>query len=268
MNEIQKFYDDFNPKLIKDYVLGNPRIESAISSVLNFFDLKSYDVLDIGCGLGWSTYEFSKQAHSVVGIDLSKTLIKTASRLFSSGNLSYAQVDVTESELIFDKKFDLIVMLDVFEHIDESFRSEFIDSLSKLLKPSGFLFLSCPSVHHQNWLRKNNPNGLQPVDEDIDFQVLINVSVQLKAEVVHYSYQSIWNPNDYFHAVIQKAPIQFVKKDISFKLDPLKVRWKRFLQLNQEARLFSVDEIKRLKKAQNRIKKQLLKSRIKSLIGK
>lgn len=200
------FYNNFDQKLLKDYVLGNLRIESAIINLSSFIPEESKNILDIGCGIGWSSYEFSKKFKSslVEGIDLSPILIENASKLFKNDNLSFQVFDITKN--LPDNKFDAIVMIDVYEHISISERRKFHDSLKSIIKKQGRIILACPSKFHQLWLKENKPEGLQPVDEDIDFNVINDFAKDIGGEVIFFQYKRIWRNMDYFYAVIEIEP--------------------------------------------------------------
>jgi SAM-dependent methyltransferase len=207
MKESLKFYNNFDKKLINDYVLGNRRIESAIINLCSFIPKSSKNILDVGCGLGWSSYEFSKQLNNsqVLGIDLSNILVKTASKLFSNNNLSFEVFDVTKD--LPKMKYDAIVMIDVYEHIPKDDRQKFHNSLKRLLNEQGRLILACPSKYHQLWLKKNKPEGLQPVDEDVDNEVILELAKDINGELIYFEYQNIWRSFDYLYAVIEINPI-------------------------------------------------------------
>ena len=91
-------------------------------------------ILDIGCGIGWSTHEFANYFNEAVvkGIDLSPVLINTADRLFNRDNLSYQVFDITSN--VPTQTFDAVVMIDVYEHIPKKERANFHLALKKLLK--------------------------------------------------------------------------------------------------------------------------------------
>ena len=167
---------------------------------------KAVRVLDIGCGIGWSSHTLAriKSVESVVAVDLSSQLLEKARLLFSHPKIRYEHLDVTHMEPTAFGKFDAIVMLDVYEHIPEGSRAAFHSALNFLLTPTGFLLLSCPTIDHQTYLREHDPAGLQPVDEDVGLEELTAIAAQLDARLDHYRLQSIWSSRDYLHAVVRR----------------------------------------------------------------
>lgn len=206
MSQPLEFYNNFDRRLLRDYVLGNKRIESAIISLSSFISEDSQNILDIGCGIGWSSYEFSKKFEnaSVEGIDLSPVLIEKASRLFKNDNLSFKVFDITKNLPV--NRYDAIVMIDVYEHISKNNRSDFHKSLKSLIKSGGRIMLACPSKFHQTWLKEYKPEGLQPIDEDIDFEIIKDFAKDLDGEILYFQYKMIWKNLDYFYAVIELNP--------------------------------------------------------------
>src|SRR5690554_3862752 len=173
MKESLEFYNHFDKKLINDYVLGNKRLVSAIHNLGKFIPKDSKNILDIGCGLGWSSHEFAKAFPSsqVLAVDLSPVLIDTASKLFDDlENLTFKSYDLTQGLPIGLR--DAIVMIDVYEHIPIIDREQFHKSIKDVLTNNGRFILACPSKYHQEYLKKNNPDGLQPIDEDVDFNTI------------------------------------------------------------------------------------------------
>jgi len=124
----KSFYDNFDGKLINDYVGGNPRMIAALQFMRSEVETSGASrILDIGCGLGWSSYTLAraKGVESVVAVDLSSELIENAKRLFGHPNIQFEQMDVTSNEKPISGKFDAIVMLDVYEHIPVTARAGF-----------------------------------------------------------------------------------------------------------------------------------------------
>jgi SAM-dependent methyltransferase len=203
MNKSLDFYNKFDQKLIHDYANGNLRIENAIVSLSKWIPESTSRILDIGCGIGWSSHEFAKHFANaeVDGIDLSNVLIETAQKLFEQPNLSFGIRDVTNN--LPETTYDAIILIDVYEHIPAELRKNFNKGLKNLLSDKGRIILACPSKFHQEYLRENNPEGLQPVDEDIDAGVLIDLARETNTELIHFAYQKIWNSFDYLYAVLE-----------------------------------------------------------------
>lgn len=208
--EPQKFYDQFVGKLIRDFLLGNRRIEAAITFALGYLmRTQPGRILDLGCGIGWSTYEFSRGCpQSVVhGLDLSPQLIAVARAMFSRpGRCDFFEGDLTAADWRGDRpgRYQACVMLDVYEHIPRKSREGFHESLRAVLDEEAMVILTCPTPLHQRYLRESRPEGLQPVDEDVLLADLARLAADLSAEIVHYEFKGIWQQNDYFHAVLQR----------------------------------------------------------------
>jgi SAM-dependent methyltransferase len=96
--------------------------------------------LDIGCSYGWySNILISNGVQSVDAIDLT----------------SYKESVITDSRIVFhnedflkkkfDKKYDIILAFEVYEHIPEDKRPAFLEKLASLLNPKGMLVFSGPN---------------------------------------------------------------------------------------------------------------------------
>lgn len=205
------FYDRFYEKLIADFVFGNPRIESALQFACSQLILaQSSKILDLGFGLGWSTFEFSRARldAEIRGLDLSSKLTELAHGIFGSEpRISFECQDLTDKEWISEQpeNYDACVMLDVYEHIPAEHREGFHAALGRILGSDAILVMSCPTPAHQNYLRQENPQGLQPVDEDVTFDDLVSLAKALGAEITHLQYVSIWMKNDYFQVTISRG---------------------------------------------------------------
>jgi SAM-dependent methyltransferase len=204
MDKSKDYYNKRFYGLLEDYVYGIERMENAISSLCEFIPPDSEIVADIGCGIGWSSFEIARffPNAKVHGYDLSPVLIENATKLFNRENLKFYQKDITESG--FREMFDCILMIDVYEHIPSQERTKFHQSLNECLTENGRLIFSCPTKFYQNWLRDNKPSGLQPVDEDVDARKFLKLADDIGGELIFLEYQKIWNANDYLYAVVEK----------------------------------------------------------------
>ncbi|MEM9327379.1 MAG: class I SAM-dependent methyltransferase [Bacteroidota bacterium] len=229
-----EFYDNFIPKMTYDFLRPNKRIASAISFVLEHLSQDADRVLDIGCGLGWSSKEFARNTKAeVVAVDLSPKLIELAVDLFGTDHARYEVKNVNDG---FDeaKTFSSVVMIDVFEHIEKENREKFILDIKRMLSPQFQIFFTCPTIAHQNYLREFKPEGLQPVDEDVSREDIDEIAKTLGGELVHFEELSVFREMDYFHAIISNfeatpaASFQLLSKEervktlVDFKRNVLK----------------------------------------------
>ena len=108
--------------------------------VINNVDFSSKNVLEVGCGTGNTAFAISKcNALSVTAIDYAEEAIKTCKNTFEIDNLEFRCLsieDVTD-------KYDVIVMQEVIEHLDEP--EESIKRLMGNLTENGSLVLTCPN---------------------------------------------------------------------------------------------------------------------------
>lgn len=110
---------------------GGPHPKHRLMQYHQFFvDNISADdrVLDIGCGRGELIFDVAKKAKEVVGIDIKERNIKIAREKYSADNLKYLIGDATKD--LSDDKFDVIILSNVLEHIDE--RVDFLNNIKKL----------------------------------------------------------------------------------------------------------------------------------------
>lgn len=208
--EARPFYDQFASKLVRDFLGGNRRLEAAITFAGEYLvRTRRKAILDLGCGIGWSTYEFSRSCpHSVIhGLDLSPKLVAIAQRMFPENERRrFFCGDLTAHGWPdgMGRKYDACVMLDVYEHIPRASRATFHAALGSLLTPDAVMVLTCPTPLHQQYLRDSYPDRLQPVDEDVCLTEVQQLAADISARIVHFEYKGIWRQNDYFHAVLQK----------------------------------------------------------------
>ena len=207
----EKYYDNFVERLLTDYLQSNPRAEKAIKFAAKWLRVAGCrNILDIGCGIGWSSSEFASHLPDckVGGLDLSPSLIETATFLFGGiENPKFSVTDITSSEFLPDHKYDGIVMLDLYEHIPLLDRAGFHSAVKSCLGDQFIIILTCPSASFQDFLRKNNNELLQPVDEDVLEEDAKLFAAHVGGELILFQPISIWQTNDYNQIVISKNMI-------------------------------------------------------------
>lgn len=103
------------------------------------------DVLEIGCGEGGNLVPFLERSCRVTGVDLSEARIALAREFFS--NFAGDQPELFASDIynagnLPDRKYDLVIMRDVIEHIHD--QDKFMGYVKRFLKDGGYLFLAFP----------------------------------------------------------------------------------------------------------------------------
>ena len=103
-------------------------------------DIKNFKILDVGCGGGIICEPLARLGAKVTGIDFAPNNI-SAAKIHSKKNklkINYIHKDVEKSKL--DGKFDLILMFEVLEHLDDWKKT--IKKIKKNLNKNGIIIIS------------------------------------------------------------------------------------------------------------------------------
>lgn len=146
-------------------------------------------VLDIGCAVGRSSFEFSKSAESVIGIDFSQSFIDVAEAIRKEEAVSYSrfseahlgdflEVALPENSnperVSFEQgdamnlrpdlgSFDIVHAANLLCRLPRP--ADFLHRLPNLVKPGGQLIMATPCT----WLEEFTPRENQPGGKTIDF---------------------------------------------------------------------------------------------------
>jgi SAM-dependent methyltransferase len=129
------------------------RRNALIRYELASFLAKDKDVLDVGCGNGYGSYMLARKAHYVIGIDKDEKAVAYAKARYKCQNLEFDQAGATEYLSRTDRKFDLVVMLEVIEHIVE--KQTLLKMVRDSLKVNGLLILTTPNKRFTPFYRRN-----------------------------------------------------------------------------------------------------------------
>ena len=127
----------FNPiriKYIKQNIISDFKIKN------NVKPLQGLSILDIGCGGGLLSEPMARLGAKVVGIDASKKNIKVAKHHLKKSKLNIKYINSSPEKFKFDKKFDVILNMEIVEHVDDL--NNFIKQSSIFLKKSGLMFVA------------------------------------------------------------------------------------------------------------------------------
>lgn len=114
-----------------------------LSGIINKNDFES--MIDVGCGDGYLINYLSKfhDNKRLKGVDLSNRAITFAKAFALADNVTF---ECQQLENI-DEQFDLVTLVEVLEHIDDSGLPTFVDNLKRIMKPAGTLIVSVPTVN-------------------------------------------------------------------------------------------------------------------------
>ena len=149
---------EFNPFLrLYFFIFGAPEMGAKIRAKIAIKEIRKYpftSLLDAGCGKGYISFWTAKHYPRalVVGVDTDSTKMasnKALKDLFHLSNLQYEVSDLLN--LSRTRKYDLIVALDVLEHIEDD--GEVLKSFRSSLSNGGKLILHVPKAK-QLWFFK------------------------------------------------------------------------------------------------------------------
>jgi len=127
----------------------NPvRLEFITSLIKKNFDLESKEklplqglkILDIGCGGGLMCEPLARLGANVTGIDVTEKNIKSAQIHAEQNKLQINYILSTVEELPTEKNFDVILNLEVIEHVNN--QQLFISKSCNLVNQDGLIFIA------------------------------------------------------------------------------------------------------------------------------
>ncbi len=127
----------FNPiriKYLKENIIQKFKLKNNKSS------LKGVNILDIGCGGGLLSEPMYRLGANVTGIDASLQNIKIAKLHAKKNNLKINYLCSSPETLKINKKFDVILNMEIVEHVEDI--QFFLTSCSRLLKKNGLMFVA------------------------------------------------------------------------------------------------------------------------------
>jgi len=138
----------FNPariKFIKEKLISHFRLNSEDSK-----PLKNISILDIGCGGGLLCEPLKRLGATVTGIDASKKNIEIAKLHAKEMNLNIDYVNCSPENLKLNKKFKVILNMEVVEHVSDV--NLFIQNCSELNEKNGIMFVATINKNLKSYL--------------------------------------------------------------------------------------------------------------------
>lgn len=121
---------------------GEPRTD-----ILEHLPEGTRRVLEVGCGRGVTGEVLRRElGAAVVGVELNPVVAREAAARLD--RVICGDVETLDLETDFDEPFDLVLALELFEHLVTPER--FLETARQLLRPGGTILLSTPNVGHHS----------------------------------------------------------------------------------------------------------------------
>jgi SAM-dependent methyltransferase len=164
-------------------------------------------ILEIGCGSGMNAFEIIKNLKmsnlkhgkiEYVGLDIDKKSIEVAQRILNevfvssfNHNIKFLHADAREflqDKQIFDQIFDIVLLIDVIEHIKEP--ELWLESCNKILKDEGLYIISVPTPLYPKIFGREFHISIGHVKDGYTLDELDDLFSKLGCERLYYSYNT------------------------------------------------------------------------------
>lgn len=195
MNEsvkVKAWYNGFSSKQVKTgvnlrhYRLMNELIAGGLRAGSN--------VLEAGCGVGTLTsllHTYIKRG-KIVSIDISDKSVEIAAGRFpKSRRVEFIATDIMDFQ--YPAKFDFIILADVLEHIPVEQHKALFGVLADHMHADSQIFINIPHPLALDYIRKNNPEQLQIIDQSLSAGKLTEDICHNDLTLVNYRSYSLFN---------------------------------------------------------------------------
>ncbi len=208
MSKVEAFYDDFSHGFVEDIVQDNERVAQQLDFFARAIPSNVESVLVIGCGSGQGAHFIASSVAKnakLLAVDISGENLRLAHKLFPNERIEYRKLDITSDSV--EGVWDVIVLPDVYEHIPKSARQHLHARFNRLLSRQSRILFTVPSPGKQASLYETG-KGLQIVDEVVTLEDLSKAAADVGAVLTYFNMVSVWETNDYIHAVVERDAAQ------------------------------------------------------------
>jgi glycosyltransferase involved in cell wall biosynthesis/SAM-dependent methyltransferase len=104
--------------------------------------VKGKKVLDLASGEGYGSFILSKNALSVIGVEIDHEAVTHASNTYINDNIEFTEGSILNIPIAGEHIFDIIVCFEAIEHIED--HNTLFREIKRLLKHDGILIISTP----------------------------------------------------------------------------------------------------------------------------
>ena len=111
------------------------------------FSDKRIEIFDAGTGYGQYTYFMSRclKPNNILAVDVKKEWIQDCREFFQVENINNVSFGIEDlTKITYENKFDIIVCVDVMEHIVED--EKVFQNFYRAIKQGGYLLINTPSI--------------------------------------------------------------------------------------------------------------------------
>ena len=161
---------------------GRDDVQHALHTCRRYFnkDFLPTNVLDFGCGTGRCILPFAEIAETVVGLDVSDSMLEEALNNCNRNNVKNVVLLKSDDNLsLLEDCFDLIYSSIVFQHMPVERGKYIFKKLLKHLNPAGI------GVFHFTYYRKEASLKRNPLPYELTMKCLRTVKRCIK-KIIHY----------------------------------------------------------------------------------
>ena len=162
------------------------------------------------------------EAAALYGVDISPQSIELANRLTLKYSNAFFEVRDLTTDVI-NRKFDVIVLPDVIEHIPFDLYPSLFSNLNKMMSDNAYIFIHIPHPNYLEWLIHCGSYDLQIIDQPVYTNKLLSIVYPIGFYIHYLSSYSVYSENCDYQVIILK--IKSISKRYELKSVPFQLGW-------------------------------------------
>lgn len=200
------------PPLHPHYKEWQMRMQSCKRLIHYLLKKDSPNILEVGCGNGWLSYQLARIPYSkVTGIDINTTELVQAKRVFMyRSNLSFIWGDIRSGTLK-NKRFDIVVLAAAIQYFAD-LQNTLNYILANLMAPGGEIHLLDSPIYHLRNLSAARSRSIAYYT-NMGFPEMINYYYHHSLEDLRpFSYKILYNPLSLRYRIIKsRNPFYWIR---------------------------------------------------------